>query len=375
MADEESGQERTEQASAKRLSEARERGQLPRSRELGTMLLLGGSGITLWSTGSDLVGAIRHTMQHTFVFGRDQITDPAAMMTLLCEGLSAAFSACGPLFIVTVIASIGGSLLLGGLNFSTEAIGFKWDRIDPLQGIARMFSLRSVVELGKALAKFGLLLSCGIGVLYSEFDAIKNLSSLDLQAGIASGLSLSFWTFMAATGGTVVIALIDVPYQWWEHQRTLRMSRQDLREEHKESEGSPHTRRRIRQMQQQMSRRRMMQEIPKADVVITNPTHFAVALRFDPEKMAAPVLIAKGADEVAMRIREIARLHHVTTIEAPPLARAIFRSTKLDHEIPAGLYVAVAQVLAYVFQLRRTTSGGSAPVLPSVLPIPPELQD
>ncbi len=370
----ESGQERTEQASAKRLDEARSRGQVPRSRELTTMLLLLGSAGALWASSGALASALGGVMRDAFTLNRARLFEPLVMLQELHTAGALALHAMTPLLSITVLTAIGGTVLLGGLNFSTEAIGFKWDRLDPLQGLARLVSLRSLVELAKALAKFLLLLGCGLGVLYAEFDEIQALNQLALTAGLASGLKLAFGAFVAVSAGTVFIAMIDVPYQWWEHQRGLRMSRQELRDENKESEGSPEVRQRVRAMQQELASRRMMEEVPKADVVITNPSHFAVALRFDPATMAAPRVIAKGVDHVAMRIREVARANRVTTLEAPPLARAIYRSTKIGHEIPAGLYVAVAQVLAYVFQLKRALPGITAPILPVEFPIPPELQ-
>ncbi len=370
-----SGQERTEQATAKRLDEARSRGQVPRSRELTTMLLLLGSAGALWSSSETLTSALGGLMRDAFTLNRARLFEPSVMLNELHGAGVLVLHAMTPLLSVTVVTAIGGTLLLGGLRFSTEAMGFKWDRLDPLKGVARLFSLRSLVELGKAVAKFLLLLGCGLGVLYAEFDEIQALNHLDLAAGLASGLRLAFGAFVAVAGGTVFIALIDVPYQWWEHQRGLRMSRQELRDENKESEGAPEVRQRVRAMQQQLASRRMMEQVPKADVVITNPTHFAVALRFDPATMAAPRVIAKGVDHVAQRIREVARANRVMTLEAPPLARAIYRSTKIGYEIPAGLYVAVAQVLAYVFQLKRALPGTVAPILPEEFPIPPELQD
>lgn len=375
MAAAESGQERNEQASAKRLDEARLRGEVPRSRELATMLILIGGAGALWATGGALAGALRDVMIAAFSLGRQRLFEPTIMLDELYHASAHALHAVGPLLLITVLTAVGGTVLLGGFSFSTEAIGFKWERLDPIKGVARLFSLRSLVELIKALAKFLLLLGCGIGVLYAEFDSIRALTQLDLVAGLASGLRLSFWALVAVAAGTILIALIDVPYQWWEHQRGLRMSRQEVRDEMKESEGRPEVRQRVRALQQELSRRRMMEEVPRADVIITNPTHFAVALRFDPVTMAAPRVVAKGVDHVALRIRALAQAHHVMTLEAPPLARAIYRSTKIGEGIPAGLYVAVAQVLAYVFQLKRAIPGAVAPTLPAAFPIPPELRD
>ncbi|MGH8597211.1 MAG: flagellar biosynthesis protein FlhB [Gammaproteobacteria bacterium] len=374
MAEHNSAQERTEQATAKRLDDARDKGQLPRSRELGTMLVLLAAAVALSASWSRIVGEFSDVMVSNLRLSRAVIFDPNAMLTSLALCAAHGLNAIAPFLLAMMIAATAGGVLLGGFAFAPEAIGFKWERLDPIQGFLRLVSLRSVVEVVKAIAKFLLLLSCGLGVLWAEFDSIRSLSRLDLQGALGIGLELTFRAFVAVSGGTVVIALLDVPYQWWEHHRNLRMSRQEVRDELKESEGSPEVRQRVRAMQQELASRRMMEEVPKADVVITNPTHYAVALRFDPESMAAPKLVAKGSDNVAFRIRELALAHGVTIVDAPPLARAIFHSTKLGREIPAGLYVAVAQVLAYVFQIKRGRASADAPVLPRDLPIPPELQ-
>lgn len=374
MAEKNSAQERTEQATGKRLADAREDGQLPRSRELGTMLILLAAAGALWGSWPALVSKFSAVMTANLQFSRDLIFDPDAMLANLLQSAMVGASAIVPFLAAMIVAATAGAVLLGGFAFAPNALGFKWERLDPIQGLIRLFSLRSVVEVAKAFAKFLLLLGCGIGALMAEFDAIATLSRRDLHQSLGVGLDLTFWAFVVVCSGTILIAIVDVPYQWWEHRRGLRMSRQDIRDEMKESEGSPEVRARVRAMQRELASRRMMDDVPKADVVITNPTHYAVALRFDPNSMSAPKLVAKGSDHVAFRIRELARTHGVTTINAPPLARSIFYSTKLGREIPAGLYVAVAQVLAYVFQLKRKPAGAAAPVLPAEFPIPTELQ-
>ena len=374
MAETQSGQERTEQATSKRLDDARAKGQVPRSRELSTLLVLGGVTLALASTFDRIVDDFGHVMTGNFVWNRAQLSDPGTMVVALTTASGAALDAMAPILLSSRVAALLGGIALGGFNFSGEALGFQWQRIDPLHGFARMWSLRSVIEVVKALAKFFLLLLCGSAVLYAEFDSIQALSQMSLDTSLAAGIRLSLWGVVALLGGLALIALVDVPYQWWDHQREMRMSRQEIREESKESEGSPEIKQRVRAMQQEVARRRMMADVPLADVVITNPTHFAVALRFDPDAMSAPKVVAKGADLVAFRIRELARQHQVTELEAPPLARAIYHSTKLGHEIPAGLYVAVAQVLAYVFQLKRRTPHAPQPTLPREFPIPAEYQ-
>ena len=369
----ESGQERTEEGSAKRLAQARERGEVPRSRELGTTLLLMAATAVLWTSSDRFIGNIERAMRADFRVERGlQMTD-ADLLAAMREALMAVLTSLSPFLIVAALVSVAGGLALGGWNFSTEALEFNWQRIDPLAGFKRLFSVKSVVELGKAFLKFSLLLCVGLASMWHDSAAISQLASMPIGPAFAATGALAFKAFLIVSAGTVLIALIDVPFQLWSYARNQRMTRQELREESRESDGSPEVKARIRGLQQELARRRMMEEVPKADVVITNPEHYAVALRFDPATMSAPQLVAKGMDHTALRIREIARESGITILEAPPLARAVYHTTKINHEIPAGLYLAVAQVLAYVFQLRRRQPGSAQPLPPLELPIPPEL--
>jgi|LNFM01.1.fsa_nt_gb flagellar biosynthetic protein FlhB len=368
------GQEKTEQATAKRLDEARERGQIARSRELTTVLLLFAAAGVLWGAGDDVVAVLRQSMQSNFDVSRHLRLNDADVLAITGQVLTDVLICLAPFLGVAAIASVAGSVALGGWAFSSDALGFKWNRIDPLAGIGRLVSMRSLTELLKAFAKFMLLLGFGLVAVWHEAPEILALGRMPLAAGIAATTALSFKAFLIVSGGTVLIALFDVPFQKWDHARQLKMTRQELREESKESDGSPEVKAKIRGMQHELARRRMMEQVPLADVVVTNPEHYAVALKFDPATMSAPRLVAKGADRVALRIRELARESGVTVLEAPPLARAVYHTTKLNHEIPAGLYVAVAQVLAYVFQLKRRDPLRPAPQLPAELPIPPELR-
>lgn len=374
MAESASGQERSEEASAKRLDEARERGQVARSRELTTMLLLFAVAGVLWSSGDDFVATMLASMRYHFDAGNALRLADVDMLRLTGGALQDALTSLVPFLVVSALVSIAGSVVLGGWNVAPGALGFKWNRIDPLAGIGRLFSARSLVELVKALAKFVLLLGCGLLALWHEAPQLLALGTMPLAAGIATTTTLAFKAFLIVSAGTVVIALVDVPFQKWDHARQLRMTRQELREESKESDGSPEVKGRIRSLQAELAKRRMMEQVPQADVVVTNPDHYAVALKFDPATMSAPRLVAKGSDLMALRIRDVARDAGVTVLEAPPLARAVYHTTKLDQEIPAGLYVAVAQVLAYVFQLRKRDPLRPAPQLPTELPIPPDLQ-
>jgi flagellar biosynthetic protein FlhB len=256
-------------------------------------------------------------------------------------------------------------LAIGGWNFSAEALTPRWDRLDPIAGLQRVFSVRGLLELLKSLARFLVIAVIAVLVLRHQFAQFAGLSTEPLRAGITHALSLSGAALIFLGGGLALIAGIDVPLALWQHHRGLRMTREEIRQEAKETEGNPEVRGRIRRVQQEMARRRMMEEVPRADVVITNPTHYAVALRYDDTRMRAPIVVAKGADLVAQRIRQIATEHGVPLVEAPPLARTLHAGCEIGDEIPARLYAVVAQVLTYVYQLRTARrAGASAPSAP-----------
>jgi flagellar biosynthetic protein FlhB len=279
-----------------------------------------------------------------------------------------------PFLTLLLVAALVSPLVLGGWTLSSESVAFKPERLNPVQGLRRLISLNGLAELAKALAKFVVLAGATGLFLWSEMDRLLHLGRQPLAPALADAADILGSAFLVLCGALVLIAAVDVPYQFWQHRYRLRMSRQELKEEYKETEGKPEVKSRIRNLQREIARRRMMQEVPKADVVVTNPTHYAVALRYVAETMTAPRLVAKGADLVALRIRDLAAEHGVPVIGAPPLARALYNNTRLNQEIPAGLYLAVAQVLAYVFALQRyRTHGGQAPAPPADLPVPDEL--
>jgi flagellar biosynthetic protein FlhB len=243
-----------------------------------------------------------------------------------------------------------------------------------MSGIKRMFSSQGLIELVKAMAKAGLLGGVAVWLIWTNLGSIFSLSLESPTNAIQHMGDLIGKIFLLISGAMIFIVVIDLPYQIWSFYNKLKMTKEQLRQENKESEGDPHVKARIRAQQREMSRRRMMSEIPTADVVVTNPTHYAVALKYSEGKMGAPRVVAKGADAVAARIREMAAEHNVPMLEAPPLARALFRHTELGDEIPATLYAAVAEVLAYVFQLRHFRQmGGAYPNVPTDLPVPSEL--
>lgn len=375
MAESESGADKSEDPTEKRLRESREKGQIARSRELNTLaIMLAGTG-GLLAFGGSLGSALISIMSSNFSLPREVIMDERSMAIGLLASGKVAVDAVLPLFLALLIASIVGPISLGGWLFSAKAMAPKVSRMDPLAGLKRMFSAKALVELLKALAKFTLVLSVALAVLSANVDDLLAIAHEPLESAIMHAAQVVGWSALWMACGLVLIAAVDVPFQLWDNKQKMMMTKQEVRDEYKDSEGKPEVKQRIRQLQREMTERRMMQAVPQADVVITNPTHFAVALKYDPAKGNAPVLLAKGGDFTALKIREIAQEHKVMLLESPALARAVFYSTELDQEIPAGLYLAVAQVLAYVYQIRQYQAGkGKRPAPLPDLPIPTDLR-
>lgn len=361
MAEGDDAQEKTESATPKRLEEARRKGQIPRSRELSAAAVTMSAAAALYMMGEQISGKLYAFMQRSFTITREQALDPTHLVPTLASAALDGLKICAPVLGVICLAAVLAPLALGGWAFSTESLAPQFNRLNPLEGVKRMFSMRAVVELVKALAKFGVVALVAVLVLWNDASTLLNLGQEPLDQAIAHTITLAGKALIAITSGLLIIAGFDVPYQLWSHAKQLKMSRQEIREEHKESEGSPEVKGRIRQLQQQMARQRMMQDVPKADVIVTNPTHFAVALRYDEKRMRAPIVVAKGVDLIAARIREVATENNVPIFEAPPLARVLYRNVDIGGEIPATVYQAVAQVLTYVFQLRVATRSGFQP--------------
>ncbi|MBM7059544.1 flagellar type III secretion system protein FlhB [Pseudomonas sp. UL073] len=375
MAESESGADKSEEPTEKRLRESREQGQIARSRELNTLaILLAGIG-GLLATGGKLAEAMMQIMRMNFSLPREALFSEQNMAVWLLASGRIALDALVPLFITLLIAAIVGPIALGGWLFSAGAMAPKFSRMNPLAGLKRMFSTKALVELLKALAKFLVVLLVALAVLSSDRDDLLAMAHEPLEMAMLHSVQLVGWSALWISCGIILIAAVDVPFQLWDNKQKLMMTKQEVKDEYKDSEGKPEVKARIRQMQREISERRMMAAVPQADVVITNPTHFAVALKYDPDKGGAPMLLAKGGDFVALKIREIASEHKVMLLESPALARAVYYSTELDQEIPAGLYLAVAQVLAHVYQLRQFQSGkGKRPAPLNDLPIPPDLR-
>ncbi|MGH8354515.1 MAG: flagellar biosynthesis protein FlhB [Pseudomonas sp.] len=375
MAESESGADKSEEPTEKRRREAREKGQIARSRELNTLaILLAGAG-GLLATGGSLGDTLLKIMRANFALPREVLLDERSMGLFLLASGQAALDALLPLFTYLLVAAIVGPIALGGWLFSAQAMQPKFSRMNPLEGLKRMFSSKALVELLKALAKFAVILLVALVVLSADRDDLLAMAHEPLEMSILHSAQVVGWSALWMACGLILIAAVDVPFQLWDNKQKLMMTKQEVRDEYKDSEGKPEVKSRIRQLQREMAERRMMAAVPQADVVITNPTHFAVALKYDPAKGSAPVLLAKGGDFLALKIREIAQAHKVTLLESPALARAVYYSTELDQEIPAGLYLAVAQVLAYVYQLKQFRAGkGKRPGPLPNLPIPPDLR-
>lgn len=366
-------QERTERATPKRLRDAKRKGQMARSRELNTAMVLTAAALALYGLGPLLGQGLIGFMERSLVLGPADLAEPAAMLRRMRAGTGELLLLATPFLLAVLGTALVAPALLGGWAFSAEPLTPRLERLNPLKGLGRIFSLRGLVELLKAIAKLALIAGVGALALWTYRFEILAAPAASLSQGMADALRLFGTILLILSAATFLVAFLDVPYQIWDHARRLRMTRQEVRDELKELEGRPEVKSRIRQLQRELSRRRMMDAVPKADLVVTNPTHYAVALRYEPERSSAPRVVAKGADLLAAQIRALAQAHGVPVVEAPALARTLYRGVRLDQEIPGSLYLAVAQLLAYVYQLRGARAAGRRePEPPRDLPVPPE---
>lgn len=366
--------EKTEDPTAKRIEKAREDGDVPRSRELATCTVLLAGGVGLYAMGGRLNQAMLSNMAGSLQFKREAAYDFTLLWNQVTSSILDLLIAFAPLALVLLIVIIGSPIMIGGWNFSEKAFTPRFGKLNPINGISNLFSKNSLVELVKAVLKAALVGTVSYMVLSHDFEMILALSTQPLHSSIAQVDGILIKGFLFIVAALVLIAAIDVPYQLWNYKNKLKMTKEEVKQESKESEGNPEIKARIRQQQREMARRRMMSQIPKADVVITNPTHYAVAIQYEENGFGAPRVVAKGADAIALKIREIASEHKVPTLESPKLARALFAHTELGDEIPQALYSAVAEILAYVFQLRSfKTHGGYFPNMPTELNVPDAL--
>ena len=370
MAEEQQGQEKTEEATPRKLEKAKEEGQVARSRELNSVAIVTFGALATIYVAPGMTAAMVQIFTNAFTYA----ADPIGMTQMLGDLGGQALWAILPLSVVLFLAGVFSSVGVGGFVLSAKALQPKMSRMSPIKGIGRMFSAKSLVELGKSLLKFVLISSVAVLVLAVLLKEILFLSNKDFEVAAVQGVTYVGIALLLVGMVLVVIAAVDVPFQIAQHKKQLKMTKQEVKDELKDSEGKPEVKARVRALQQEISNRKMLDDVPQADVVITNPEHFSVAIRYSAEEMVAPRVVAKGVDHMAMRIREVANMHDVPLVAAPPLARAIYFNADPGQEIPEALYVATAQVLAYVYQLEQYSRGQieQAPVL-GQLDVPEEL--
>lgn len=367
-------QERTEQASSKKEKESKERGLVARSKDFNSLVVLFFGCTSFLIFGQYIYFRVQRLFIHFFSFDSHMLMNDKALMINFKEGLSEGFFIVLPILCLIVIASVLGVFLMGGWSFSLDTVMPKLERLDPIKGLQKIFSAKGLMELFKSVIKVILVSTAAYIIYFTFFDEIIAINLLDLKPSIGKAVNIIIYSAFILTGSLIVVSFFDVPFQIWSYRQQLMMTKQEVRDEYKETEGRPEVKSKMSRMQRQMAQRRMMDAVPKADVIITNPTHFAVALKYDETKMKAPIVVAKGADLVAQKIIELGKEHTIPTISMPPLARSIFFHTEIGAEIPQKLYVAVAQILAYVHQLKQYRKGKlKKPKLPTKCDIPPDM--
>ncbi len=365
MAESESGQERSEEPTAKKLEDAKKKGQIARSRDFNTMVIIAISAVAFIFIGRYMVADLERLMTRYIQPSRADIFDPMGVINWFYAAMFDGLWLILPFLALMLFGAIFAPISIGGWAFSVESITPKLSKLNPLKGLKKIFSLKGLVELVKTMGKFILVAAVSLTVIWGSVDEYLQLGHMPVKPALIQAGELLTWAFLLVTIALMIIAAIDVPFQKWDHKKQMKMTLQEIKDEMKNTEGKPEVKANIRQKQREMAEARMMDAVPEADVVITNPTHFAVALKYDPENMAAPLVLAKGADFMAVNIRRVASANKILLMEMPPLARALYHTTEIGEEIPHGLYVAVAQVLAYVFQLRDVQkNGGKKPTRP-----------
>jgi flagellar biosynthetic protein FlhB len=343
---------KTEEPTSKRLQEAREKGQVATSREVSSFAMIGAGAIGILALGGDaadrLMVAMRSFIERPHRFPMDE-NGVADVMGRAASEMALALL---PVLLLMVVAALGAAFLQHGWLISAESIKPKWSKLSPVTGFKRIVSVRGAVEMLKGIVKIAVVGGVATMAVLPTLDGIEQWVGLDAEQIMSTTMAISIRLLIGVAAAVAIIAGADYAYQWWNHHKQLRMTKQEVRDEGKQQEGDPHIKGKIRQLRAERARKRMMQAVPEADVVVTNPTHYAVALKYDAERMSAPRLVAKGADNVALRIRQVATEHDVPIVENPPLARALYAGVELDHEVPEEHYRAVAQVISYVMKLK-----------------------
>jgi flagellar biosynthetic protein FlhB len=345
--------EKTEKATPKKKQDARRKGQVAKSQDVNTAVVLLAVFLFLMFFGKTMtermIGVLRHSLQ-SYMFM--DLTENN-IQTILMEILTELAIFLGPVMIVALIAGVASNYAQVGFMFSTEAIQMKLEKINPISGFKRIFSMRAIVELIKSILKISFVGLIAFSVLWFRMDEVLLLANKSIAAALATIAGLTLQMGLFASGALLFLSLLDYLYQKYDFEKSIRMSKQDIKDEYKNIEGDPLIKSKIKQKQREMAMRRMMQEVPKADVVITNPTHFAVALKYDEQKADAPVVVAKGVDFVAQKIKLIAKENEIATVENRPLARALYSQTEIGDAIPEEFFKAVAEILAFVYQTKN----------------------
>jgi len=372
---EDSDQEKTEEPTSKRLEDAQKKGQIARSRELNTFAMLITSAILLLMLGGQMGNSLLAMMRSQFQLSRKIIFDPVSPIIYFKQLMIDGVLLIAPFLAVLTVIAIVAPLALGGWVFSWEALAPKLEKLDPIKGIPKLFALRGLVELVKALLKFLLIFAVTVILSRHFLNELLGLGAEPLEQSISHALTIIGICFLILSASLIVVVMFDVPYQLWDHSKKLKMTLQEIKDEMKESEGSPEVKARQRRTQMDMAQNRMMTQVPKADVIVTNPSHYAVALKYDQNANGAPKLVAKGVDLIAAQIRLLAIGANVPLVASPPLARALYYSTAIDKEIPKELYLAVAQVLAYIYQLKIAKENHwDEPLPPGNIKVPDEFK-
>jgi flagellar biosynthetic protein FlhB len=358
-------------ASERRLQQAREEGNIPRSRELAGGTILLGAVLILMAMSTPLVLKSQDIMRHGLILSREDAFDPFRMLNQFASMLFDSLLILLPVLAIAVVAAILSNVAIGGLIISGKGLTPDFSRLNPMKGLGNIFSVNGLFELLKAILKACVLGYVGYVLISRHADTYIAMAAMPLGESLNESASLTLFDAVVFASAFFLLVAIDVPYQLWKYYKQLRMSIQDVKKEAKDSEGDPHIKARVRALQREAARKRMMAAVPTADVVVTNPTHFSVALKYDQKKGGIPRVIAKGADDVAFKIRQIARENKVPVLEVPALARALYKHVELDREIPSTLYTVVAKLLAYVYSL--AAGQGHLVQAPTESDVPPDM--
>lgn len=345
--------QKTEEPTSRKLDEARKKGQVPLSREVNNWLMILAATILVAAAAGGMFSDLSTIMKGFIEHSHDFPSGPGGLGVVLIQTTyDVMFILALPILALMVVAFIGPFAQIGPL-FAPSKVKFDLSKISIIKGFGRLFSMNSIMEFVKGLVKLALISIVGVIILMPYFDRLEHLIDISFMDFMNELQELVIQLLVAVLAVLFVIAIADVVYQRYQHYKQMRMTKQEVKDEYKQSEGDPHVKGRLRQLRAEKARQRMMQNVPKADVIITNPTHYSIALKYDPETMDAPLCLAKGVDDIALKIREVAKEHNIIIFPNPPLARALYATIEVDETIPPDQYKAVAEVISYVFKMRK----------------------